>query len=116
MTELTTYMLIKGTLSLLLICGGIYALKKGFELYITGVGLKSDSLSLSSENKIGKINISLKRVGTVVMLTSVIWASLGYFSIPNGISQSTKLSNDGTLELSGNVNSATIGLNIEQSK
>jgi len=96
MSEISTYMIIKGSLALFLIFGGMYALKKGFELYITGVGLSSDSLSLSSENKIGKINISLKRTGTVVMLTSIIWAGLGYLSLPKSIHHSENISKNGS--------------------
>ena len=107
MTEINIYMVIKGFLALLLIFGGVYALKKGFELYITGVGLKSDSLSLSSENKIGKINISLKKTGTVIMLTSVIWAGLGYLAIPKGINHSESISSNGSKKIDFNSNNPT---------
>lgn len=85
MNELTIFILARSLLSVLFIIGGLYSLKKGFQLYINGVGLKEDSLHLSASSDKNSINLSLKRVGTVVMLTSIAWGTLAYLVMPQGL-------------------------------
>ena len=85
MNELTIFILARSLLSILFILGGLYSLKKGFQLYINGVGLKEDSFHLSASTDKSSINLSLKRVGTIVMLTSIAWGFLAYLVMPQGI-------------------------------
>lgn len=85
MDNLALYMLIRGLLSLALVAGGIYALHKGFQLYVGGVGLAEDGFRLRTSDQLGGVSVSLKRVGSVVMLTAVAWAFLGYLVMPKQI-------------------------------
>ncbi len=59
-------------------CGGIYALRKGFQLIYDRKGLKAEGSII----KLGKFSANLKTVGSLVMLTSVVWAYLGYLTAP----------------------------------
>ena len=85
MNDLTVFMLLRSLLAFLFICGGLYSLKKGFQLYVNGVGLKEEGFELSASDGEKNINLSLKRVGTVVMVTSIAWGGLAYFVMPQGI-------------------------------
>lgn len=69
-------------LSLGFLIAGVYTLHKGFDLYSTGVGLYSDGSHVSGSGEAGEIDVSLKTVGSVVMMTSVVWGIIAFFTLP----------------------------------
>ncbi len=61
-------------LAVVLACGGIYSLRKGFELIVTHVGRRKEE----AEIKFWKLEANVRTVGSVVMVTACIWGYLGY--------------------------------------
>jgi predicted Zn-dependent protease len=62
----------------------------GYRLYLRGVALTEDGSDISLERDGIKVNLSLKRVGSVVMVTSVAWAALSWMSKPQTIDLSDR--------------------------
>jgi hypothetical protein len=83
-SDLAMFMLIRGSLSLCLLAGGLYALKKGFQLYVRKGGQVEESLTLRI-GPLGTIKFSPKRVGSLVMITAVAWGYLGFLVMPQRI-------------------------------
>lgn len=78
----TTALLVRGVLALLLIVGGIVALFLGNKLYRDGIGLAPDGSVIKTSTGKFDIKLSLKTVGSVVMITSVAWGFFGYLTSP----------------------------------
>ena len=104
--ETEDYLLIvKCVIALMLIGGGVYALRLGFKLYMNGVGLSHDGTTIEHD----KAKASLKTVGSVVMTTSVAWGALGYFSSPG-----LKKGSDGFLEIASLSSSPVSSIRLAQ--
>ncbi len=62
---------------------GFYSIKQGLKLYRNGTGLKEDGTLISAEGKRVNIRLSLKTVGSVLMVTALGWGYLAYLSLPS---------------------------------
>ena len=79
MENLAAYMLlVRGILAAILAAGGLYALNRGFRLFVIGVGEKKDDASV----EFGRFKASSKSVGSFVMITACVWGLLGYLTVP----------------------------------
>lgn len=87
-----TIVVVRALLSAGFIYAGIYALRIGFRLYMRGVGLMEEASTVSVSGGGVSVKSSLKKVGSVVMATSIAWGALAYFSLPGVASRSS----DGT--------------------
>ncbi len=84
MTDPTT-LTILGKIGLALLCGigGICAIFIGKGLYLRGLGIASDGSKIAAEKGDFKVNATLKNTGTVLMVTSVLWAGIGLLASPS---------------------------------
>ena len=83
-------LIIYGGLTFLLAFGGIYTLRKGFQLIMSGRGKSQES---SSINFLG-LHVSTGSIGAFVMITAFMWAWAANKSLPqfnNGKTQITAL-------------------------
>lgn len=69
---------IRGFIATCLAAGGIYALNRGYNLFVNKVGLQPDESVLI----FGKTRISVKSVGSLVMLTASFWGYLSLQCVP----------------------------------
>ena len=81
-----TWILARVLPALVIVGGGIYALKMGRQLYLKGIGLSPDGSVIETTRGPFKLKASLKNVGASVMLTSVVWAFIGYLALPKELS------------------------------
>jgi len=70
---------LRGAVSCLLAIGGLYALNRGYHLFIEKIGEGKDDAKI----QFGKFKASSKTIGSFVMITSCFWAFLSYSSIPS---------------------------------
>lgn len=61
--NLPLFMIIRDSLSLILIGGGIYSLKKGVDLYLNGMGLQEEQVGVLAKGGNMAINVSLNKIG-----------------------------------------------------
>ena len=83
MEQTTLTLMIRGVIALSLIAGGVFALFIGRRLYLEGIGLAPEGTVIQTQGKRFNLKASLKTVGTVVMVTSVLWGFLGYLALPS---------------------------------
>jgi hypothetical protein len=72
----------RGIGAFLLIIGGLYAIRYGFQLFKDRIGLESEKGKL--DFKVGKLRLqfSSATVGGLLMVTSSFWGTLGYLTMP----------------------------------
>jgi hypothetical protein len=66
----------------LLAAGGISAIFWGYRLFLHGSGLSKGIDKLNLQADWGKVSLAGMSVGSVLMLTSVVWGGLAYMSVP----------------------------------
>ena len=76
-------LLITGGLALAMVFGGAYCAKKGFDLYQTGIGLVRDGLDTALKGEGWSAKLTPRTVGSVVMLTSVLWLGGAVITAPD---------------------------------
>jgi len=69
---------IRALLALVLVCGGIYALRRGYRVIELGRGDDPGE----SFFELGLLKAQSSTVGSLVMLTATVWAVLGYWTAP----------------------------------
>jgi hypothetical protein len=69
---------IHGIMAFLLALGGLYALNRGFHLFVTGIGDKKDEAAIA----FGKFTATSKSVGSFVMITACVWGLFSYLTVP----------------------------------
>lgn len=74
--------LVRGGLSLLFVICGFTALVVGARLYYKGMGHSPDGSSIDASGGKFKLSASLKTVGSMMMITSILWGLLAYLSLP----------------------------------
>jgi hypothetical protein len=73
----------KGFIALALVIGGISAITFGYRLYLKGIGLNNDEISL----EVFHMKAKTQKVGAVLMLTSSMWGYFGHLTAPSLIKQ-----------------------------
>ena len=79
MDAATITVIFKGTGMLLVIGGGIWIAKFGYQLYMDGAGHGRDQAAF----EFGKLKIKAHSVGSIVMSTAFLWAFAGVLLSPN---------------------------------
>lgn len=67
------------SIAIVLAGGGIYSLKKGFELILSGKGKAKEENSI----EIFGLKASLSSIGSLVMITAFMWAWAAKLTLPN---------------------------------
>ena len=79
MDPVTMTVFFKGIAMILAILGGVLAILFGYKLFDRGIGQNSDD----AQFEFGKVKISVKSVGGVLMGTSFLWVYAGVLLSPN---------------------------------
>lgn len=91
-------LLIRGVISLGLLCGAILALFYGFRLFRNGAGLGSSHIVA----EYGEFRVRANSIGAAVMVTAFGWASLVVWSAPtysNELGQAVQIASTGELSI-----------------
>ena len=80
---------LRGLIATALAAGGLYALNRGYNLFLNKVGLKTDETVII----LGKTRISVKSVGALLMVTASFWGYLSLQCAPRAEGDRIKVAN-----------------------